>query len=224
MDPNAPISPAFAAGEGPFLARKAQFELEISKALGHPPFTPDMCFVAFLRAVSQFGFLRFGPITIDVDVVEDILVRTHPRGPGGDAPPEPSPDYLRFCDWAWAGRAERGANRFDERLELLTFMRWGDGLPARVFGELGVSVEEVERYIRELSSGQEGARAALGKLYSTEEAAAYLSVHIQTIRSWIRSGKLPAFRLAGQKSIRIREADLGRVLEPIDPRTLTGEA
>jgi excisionase family DNA binding protein len=60
-------------------------------------------------------------------------------------------------------------------------------------------------------------RASRGRLFSPEEAAAYLNVHVQTVRAWIRSGKLPASRLAGLKSIRIREADLEKVLEPIEP-------
>lgn len=47
-------------------------------------------------------------------------------------------------------------------------------------------------------------------------------MHVQTVRAWIRAGKIPAARLAGQKSIRIRESDLKQVLEPIDPATLGG--
>jgi excisionase family DNA binding protein len=209
--------------DSPWMGRSSQSEMAISKALGHPPFTPDMGFVAFLRAVSQFGFFRFGPITIDVDVVEDILMRTHPRGAGGEELPEPSADYLRFHDWGWRLVSQRGAPRLDERLALLMYMQWGEGLPARVFGELGVSAEDVEAYIRELSAGKDPARLGPRKLYTTEEAAQYLGVHVQTIRAWIRSGKLPAARLAGQKSIRIREADLDLILEPIDPRSFKEE-
>ncbi len=205
----------------PFQAELARLEVELSAALGHPPFTPDIGFVAFLRACAQFGFFRFGPITIDVDVVEDILMRTHPRGDGGDEPPTPSESYLRFTDWAWRLMAERGNPRVDERLTLLVYMQWPEGLPARVFGELGISVEDVERYIQELSTGKKQARSR-GKLYSTEQAADYLGVHVQTVRSWIRSGRLPASRLAGQKSIRIREADLEAVLEAIEPAPTKG--
>ena len=56
----------------------------------------------------------------------------------------------------------------------------------------------------------------LEKLYSPEEVASYLGVHVQTVRSWIRSGRLPARRLAGQRALRIREVDIEHVLEPLD--------
>ena len=48
-----------------------------------------------------------------------------------------------------------------------------------------------------------------------EEAAQALSVYVQTLRAYVRSGKLPALRLAGERSIRIRRADLENVLEPV---------
>jgi excisionase family DNA binding protein len=48
-----------------------------------------------------------------------------------------------------------------------------------------------------------------------EEAAETLSVHVQAIRAYIRSGRLPAYRLAGERALRIRHADLEKVLEPL---------
>jgi excisionase family DNA binding protein len=48
-----------------------------------------------------------------------------------------------------------------------------------------------------------------------EEAAEELGVHVQTMRAYIRSGRMPAFRLAGERAIRILRADLGKVLEPV---------
>ena len=48
-----------------------------------------------------------------------------------------------------------------------------------------------------------------------EEAAEALSIHVQTMRAYIRSGRLPAFRLAGERAIRILRADLEKVLEPL---------
>jgi hypothetical protein len=35
------------------------------------------------------------------------------------------------------------------------------------------------------------------------------------MRAYIRSGRLPAFRVAGERAIRIRHADLEKVLEPL---------
>jgi excisionase family DNA binding protein len=86
-------------------------------------------------------------------------------------------------------------------------------LPARVFGELGVTPEQVELYARD-----RGAQPVqLEKLYSPEEAAEYLNVHVQTVRGWIKSGRLKARRLAGQRALRITASDLMSVLEPVEP-------
>ncbi|MCL4241792.1 MAG: helix-turn-helix domain-containing protein [Dehalococcoidia bacterium] len=92
-------------------------------------------------------------------------------------------------------------------------MRWREGLPARVFGELGVTPGQVEAFARDQKASPTGPE----KLYSPEEAADYLGVHVQTVRAWIRSGRLRASRLAGQRALRIRASDLQSVLEPVDP-------
>lgn len=44
-------------------------------------------------------------------------------------------------------------------------------------------------------------------MISPAQAAAELGVHIDTVRDWIRTGKLPAARL-GYRTIRIRREDL----------------
>lgn len=216
MNLEQPMEPGDGQDVPSWQAERRHYERELIERLGFAPLTADIAFVAFLKTFSQFGFFRFGPITIDVDVVEDILMRTHPRGTGG-------PNYAAAADavrmWAlgWRRLRESGSHRESERDVLMAFLQWGEGLPARVFGELGVSAADVERYIREAASpGRRGGERG-GRLLSTDEAAAQLGVHVQTIRAWIRSGKLPAFRLAGMKSIRIRETDLQAVLEPIDP-------
>jgi excisionase family DNA binding protein len=81
-----------------------------------------------------------------------------------------------------------------------------------------VTPEQVEDYAR---LGREPGTAVPEKLYSPEEAAEYLGVHVQTVRTWIRSGRLRASRLAGQRALRIRARDLESVLEPVDPNDLS---
>ena len=202
-----------------WMAEMRRIEFELTEQLAFCALTPDIEFVAFLRSLGRFGFFRFGPITVDLNVVEDILLRTHPRGAGGPDHPPVTDAYIRWSSHMWSHVKSSSRPRMDELHFLLAFMRWGEGLPARVFGELGVPPEAVERYVADL--GAPSSRNVPGeKLYSTEEAAEYLGVHIQTIRAWIRSGKLPASRLAGQKSIRIRASDLEAVLEPIDPQQM----
>jgi len=51
--------------------------------------------------------------------------------------------------------------------------------------------------------------------YTTEEIAKMLSIHVATVRRWIREGKLPAILLG--KSYRVTKQDLRQFLE--DRRT-----
>jgi len=176
----------------------------------------DLVFLVYLRKMARFGFFTFGPITVDVDMVEEVVQRTAPRcsahGPGEH---EYTDDYVRLSRRLMDEVRRSGRRRIDELHFLLAFMRTPEGLPARVFGELGVTPEQVEEFARS-RPGAEAAR--LEKLYSPEEAADYLGVHVQTVRAWIRSGRLPASRLAGQRALRIRASALSSVLEPIDAR------
>ena len=55
------------------------------------------------------------------------------------------------------------------------------------------------------------------QFFSPDEAAEFLDVHTQTIRGYIRTGKLPALRLAGERALRIQRNDLLALLEPYKP-------
>lgn len=52
-------------------------------------------------------------------------------------------------------------------------------------------------------------------LFTVEEAAQFLGIHHQTIRGYIKNAKLPAYRVAGEKVIRIKRDDLMALLEPV---------
>lgn len=187
--------------------------VEESKRLG-APVTLDIYFLVFLRRLSRFGFFSFGPINIDVRLIEDIVEATSPRieGPVGDPPPM-SEDMIAFSHRLMEELRRSGRRRLDEMHFLVAFMKTEEGLPGRVFGELGVTLDEVEAYAR----AQEAGTPPLERLYSPEDAAEYLNVHVQTVRSWIRSGRLRAHRLAGQRALRIKASELQSVLEPLAP-------
>ncbi|HEU0075451.1 MAG TPA: helix-turn-helix domain-containing protein [Dehalococcoidia bacterium] len=186
---------------------------EECRRLNSQEYTLDIQFLAFLRSTSQFGFFSFGPVHINVRLIEDIVERTTPRRlTPNEGPPPYSDDYVRFSQRLLEEVRRSGRSRIDDLHFLLAFMRTGEGLPARVFGELGVTPEQVEQFARDRS-----AAPAMEKLFSPEEAAEYLNVHVQTVRSWIKSGRLKARRLAGQRALRITASDLMSVLEPVDP-------
>ena len=192
--------------------------------------TADTLFLAFLLQFAGFGVFAFGPITIDVRLVEQRYAQTYVRRDAGTAMPTSDPSTPRFYRTLAREVAKSGALRPDELHFLLAFMRTPDGLAADVFGELAVTPESVEAFARSRATGAPaanpsppaaaGTSAAPERLYSPEEAAEYLGVHVQTVRVWIRQGKLPARRILGQRALRIRQSDLTHVLEPLDSDTL----
>src|SRR4051794_12805967 len=192
-----------------------QVSVEVDE-LGAASANLDIYFLAYLRRMSRFGYFTFGPIHIDVGVIEDILRRTTPKAPPGTRPSHGWAEEFDFVDYSRRLMAEvqrSGRRRIDELHFLLTFMRIDKGLPKRVFGELGVSPEDVEEFARRGSF----AAQSLEKLYSPEEAAEYLNIHVQTVRAWIRWGSLKARGLAGQGALRITATELQSVLEPVQP-------
>ena len=52
---------------------------------------------------------------------------------------------------------------------------------------------------------------------TVEQAASYLQLSTSSIRSYIRAGKLKAFRIAGRRKVLIQRADLLNLLEPARP-------
>lgn len=174
----------------------------------------DIFFLAFLKRVQRFGYFNLGPITIDVRMIEDIVERTAKRQPGPTV--HIGEDLSRFSRVLMEELKRSGRNRLDDLHVLLALMRCDEGLPGRVFGELGVTPEEVEEYLKGNPTAAPPAPVE-EKLYSPEDAAEYLGVHVQTVRAWIRSGRLKASRLAGQRALRIKASDLATLLEPVDP-------
>jgi excisionase family DNA binding protein len=173
--------------------------------------TLDVHFLCFLRRMARFGYFTLGPIAIDVNVIEEIVERTL-------VPSESTgmtEDTVRFSRLLVEELRRSGRKRLDELHYLLAFMRCNEGLPGRVFGELGVTPEQVERYLKRTGGGEAGSGPA-ERLFSPEEVAEYLGVHVQTVRAWIRSGRLPARRIAGLRALRVRFADVEDLLQPLD--------
>ena len=57
---------------------------------------------------------------------------------------------------------------------------------------------------------------------TVEQAASYLQLSASSIRSYIRGGKLKAFRVAGLRKVLIQRDDLIALLEPARPDGMSG--
>lgn len=162
----------------------------------------DMLFLSFLRAGAPFGFLRVGPISIDVAMVEDAFER---RGA------KTGSDYSAFSK-ALVREVRRSRRRRVDALHyLFAFMREGEGIAREVFSELGITPAQVEHALREPP-----AEAGHDEWLTPEEVADFLKVHVETVRGWIRSGRLPASRVAGLRALRIRKRDAEALLQPLE--------
>jgi excisionase family DNA binding protein len=53
------------------------------------------------------------------------------------------------------------------------------------------------------------------KLYTIDEIAQLLSVHPETVRNWIRTGKLSAINLGGSAGYRVSQSDLDAFLRSL---------
>ena len=51
------------------------------------------------------------------------------------------------------------------------------------------------------------------RLHTVREVAESLRVHVETVRRWIRDGRLPATRLGDRSGYRIADSDLRRFVD-----------
>jgi excisionase family DNA binding protein len=110
---------------------------------------------------------------------------------------------------------------------LLGIVASGQGVLPGLLAGRGVTLDALRVRVREaivssprpLASPAEAPQAAAGvlsrELFTVDQAAEFLGVHHQTLRGYIKSGKLPAYRLAGEKVLRIKRDDLMTLLEPV---------
>ena len=198
----------------------ASFAIYAAKQQGSAEVNPDHILLGCLRAISRFGITTLGPWSVDLESLGVDWVRP------ADVP-KPKVAY-----------SEEAVDLFDRAAQIAKSV--GDGwvgvnhlLAAFATGECRL-MEELKRAhgitsaswraaVARLNSEEAlGSHAPKGtekkparEYLTPEEAAETLGIHVQTMRAYIRSGRLPAIRLAGERAIRIRRGDLERVLEPL---------
>jgi excisionase family DNA binding protein len=213
----------------------AMHAMEIARRHGAAQIEPQDLLAGMLLAVARFGIVEFGTQALDLaglDLPFDL--------PSPDTTVRPHYSAAAAEVFTRAARICRGDGGGPLRpLHLLVAL--GDpGLAPmqRAWDALGVDAAGWRRLLagiepdgrtapplpgafaqspppRSAAAGASGHPAPAGAaedLLSPEQAAAELGVHIQTLRGYIRRGKLAAFRLAGERAIRIRRSDLQALL------------
>lgn len=220
MDAEAPVTDSSQVG------RAARVAIARAKARKSAEVTADDLLLGLLSEVSRFGIAWIGDWAIDIRSLEGASSTN--GGPRGDTKaPGYAADTVRLFESGVAIAREDGARSVapvhllaafaEEESPVMLELRRRHGFgPAQWRAALArTDLEPQQSFAAVRGNGDSRARGAAGEIMNVDDAAAYLAVHAQTIRNYIRSGKLPAYRLAGERSIRLLRQDLLALLEQV---------
>lgn len=211
-----------------------RFAIKRAKRRKSPEVNTDDLLVGLLQAIGRFDMAKIGPLTIDLEELGEAF-----QVISGEEKEKTNKEKVAYGSGAVAvfERAGHIARKDDstkvEIVHLLAAFAYEDnGLMAQLKERYRFSSAEWRSALSEwqpASSEEKEERVAIGaggksslelnqkQFFSPDEAADFLDVHTQTIRGYIRSGKLPAMRLAGERALRIHREDLLALLEPYKP-------
>jgi excisionase family DNA binding protein len=205
----------------------ASHAIAIAKKRERDEVGPDEILLGCLQSIAAFGIAQVGAWSFDLEELGVEWVASVDRAGAKVAYSERAVTLFDLA--ARIARAHGAAAMGVDHL-LAAFAGESDGLMGEWKRERGITnagwragVARMQNAARgrEDSAREECERPAgiAARDYLTpEEAAEALSIHVQTLRAYVRSGKLPALRLAGERAIRIRRKDLEAVLEPLVPQ------
>ena len=175
--------------------------------------TPDDLLEGCLRRVARFGVVRLGRLLVDLEVLGIKWIEPLP-GRGSRALTRTAATNALLDQ---AGRIQRseGARQLEIEHVLAAYGTVEAGLMRQLRRTLGIGSGEWRAAVAEWSESRAAREEEAVDYLSPEEAAVALGLHVQTIRAYVRSGKLPAQRVAGERAIRIRRPDLALLMEPL---------
>jgi excisionase family DNA binding protein len=205
----------------------ASFAIFVAKQRGADEVAPDHILLGCLRAISRFGIATLGPWSLDLEALGVDWVG-QPDGPRPKV--AYSAEAVELFDRAARIAKSARENGVGVNHLLAAFATEEGGLMGELKRTHGIASASWRAAVARLRSGETngtntsaeskpdraGSEAKSAREYLTpEEAADALGIHVQTMRAYIRSGRLPAFRLAGERAIRLLRSDLEKVLEPL---------
>ena len=198
-----------------------------AKQAGATEVTPDHLLLGCLRTVSRFGIASVGPWSLDLEAMGVDWMRQ----PEGARPKVAySQEAVELFDRAAKIARSTGEGGVGLQHLLAAFAAEDGGLMGELKRQHGITSASWRAAVAGSGLGQAGLKddaAANGagpelaekksarEYLTPEEAAEALGIHVQTMRGYIRSERLPAYRLAGERAIRILRSDLEKVLEPL---------
>lgn len=163
--------------------------------------------------MARFGVARIGPLRLDLEVLGLDWLTPVAASPEGKV--AYSAATVALLDAAAAIARADGAKCPRVVHLLAAFPRIA---PSPLWTRAGVESAGWRAALAEwdTAAASAGGAPSHDEYLSPEQAAELLGVHHQTIRGYIRSGKLAALRIAGERAVRIRRASLDRLLEPLE--------
>lgn len=201
----------------------ASFAIFVAKQRSAAEVTPDHILLGCLRAVSRFGIATIGSWYLDLESLGVDWV-SQPDGPKPKvAYSQAAVDLFDRATGICRSTGETGVGVYHL---LAAFATEDGGLMADLKRIHGITSASWRAAIAHLAAPEsngaksEAPRKTVARDFLTpEEAADALAIHVQTMRGYIRTGRLPAYRVAGERAIRIRRVDLEKLLEPLnDPQ------
>jgi len=200
------------------VVRAGRTAIARAKSHGRRNICPDDLLIGLLRTVARFDIVRLGPWVIDLQEF----------GEDSD-PPETngieaawSQETAELFDRAAAIAHRDGAGRVDIVHVLVAFASETGGFMAELKKQFDITSTTWRAALAEwrpppgpAESRSSTSASRAPELLSPDEAAELLGIHTQTVRGYIRSGKLAAHRLAGERAIRIFRRDVFALLEPV---------
>jgi excisionase family DNA binding protein len=213
------------------IEQAAAFAIKQAKNRGLTAIGPDELLLGCLQTVSRFGVISLGSLLLDLEELGIVWIAEPEKAALKVAY---SPAVVAIFDLA--ARIARSEEQPTVRIEhlLAAFAREESGLMGELKRRHGITSATWRAAVAHVGSSPAASAAvatqpspapeapATPDFLTPEAAAEALGIHVQTLRAYVRSGKLPALRLAGERAIRIRRADLEVVMEPLVPQSTSG--
>jgi excisionase family DNA binding protein len=205
----------------------ASYAIAEAKSRGLTEVGPDQLLLGCLQSIARFGVVSLGSWTFDL---EDLGIAWLEDSEKSKAKVAYAQQAVALFDLAARIARADGADRVRVEHLMVAFAPEESGLMGKLKRKHSITSATWRAAVAELGSKPSASAPTNGAVVAREpghpdyltpeQAAETLGIHVQTLRGYVRSGKLPALRLAGERSIRIRRTDLEQVLEPLVPQNL----
>ncbi len=195
--------------------------------------TRDDLLAGLLQVIARFDIVQIGPLTIDLEELKEGLNDNTAKTDKIKVAYSSNAATV-FEKAAYIARKDN-SSKVDVVHLLVAFAYEDNELMAQLKEKYGISGKEWRSALSKwqpVSSKKTEPDSKIGtenkytmefkekQFFSPDEAAEFLDLHTQTVRGYIRTGKLPALRLAGERALRIRREDLLSLLEPYKPEEI----